>query len=84
MTTTGDTKTTRKPKTPRQRAQETLARTDRRLKKATGEVGVLETKLAAARTQLADAQARRTYAAADPALKTTAGSTGIIPTGAPQ
>lgn len=66
---------TRTTKTPRQRAEETLATAERRLKKADALVTRLEAESGAARRDREQALVRRDYAKRDPALAPTT-STG--------
>lgn len=62
------TKTPRKIKTPRERAEETLARAKRRAEKAKTAKAAAQSALNNALAELQDAELRLAYAAKDPAL----------------
>lgn len=60
---------TRQQKTPKQRAEETLAVAQRRCDRLTRDANRLRTELDNVENDLADAITRRDYAKADPALQ---------------
>lgn len=59
---------TRTAKTPKQRAEEALAREERRVKRLTAKSDELRTELDAATAEMADAVTRRDYLAKHPDL----------------